>query len=355
MRLLDFYIAKAIVNATLLVLCVLGAVEILFGFIAELSQIGIANYGFFHALIYVFLHIPSNLYQLFPMAGFLGSLIGLGRLASSSELIVMRSVGISMIKIIGVVIETAIIMIIIMGFIGEYCAPKLLLIADTYKNAALKHSTGLRSLGGVWLRDKSAFIHINRIISQNEIKDISRFEFNAQHQLQISAYAPLGKYINGRWVLFNVRQSVFDYSRVQQHIVPQQPINIIFNPLELLQGNKAVYQQSILELAHTIKFKRAAGLNTTNFVFTYWQRLIMPVTIIVMICLGVPFIFGSLRTSSMGFRVLMGVVIGFIFYMLNQFFGPFAIVYNFPPVYAAIMPTVIFGIVCVTLLSFSKR
>lgn len=43
----------------------------------------------------------------------------------------------------------------------------------------------------------------------------------------------------------------------------------------------------------------------------------------------------------MGLRILTGVIIGFAFYMLNQFLGPFAMVYQIPPVIAALMPTVL--------------
>ncbi len=132
------------------------------------------------------------------------------------------------------------------------------------------------------------------------------------------------------------------------------PLNVVFNPTLLQAGRKRVDQQSIVELYHAIIYRNHSGLATNQYQFTFWHRLIQPLTTIVMICLGVPFIFGSLRSASMGLRVLTGVIIGFAFYMLNQFFGPFTMVYQIPPVLAAVMPTLLFAVACVILLGRSR-
>ncbi|WP_309567485.1 LptF/LptG family permease [Coxiella-like endosymbiont] len=88
------------------------------------------------------------------------------------------------------------------------------------------------------------------------------------------------------------------------------------------QDRKTIQEQSIIDLYHMIRYRIQAELQTNTFVFAFWQRIIQPFTSVVMICLGVPFIFGLLRQASMELRVLTGVIIGFAFYMLNQFLDP---------------------------------
>jgi len=88
--------------------------------------------------------------------------------------------------------------------------------------------------------------------------------------------------------------------------------------------------------------------------FDFWQRLFQPLATLVMICLAVPFIFGPLRTGTMGLRILSGVIVGFGFYILNQFFGPFSMVYQFPPLLAAGLPTLLFATLGVGLLWSSR-
>jgi len=69
-----------------------------------------------------------------------------------------------------------------------------------------------------------------------------------------------------------------------------------------------------------------------------------------MINLSVLFVFGALRSVTMGLRILMGVVLGFSFYMFNQLFGPISLVYQFPPVLAAATPILIFLVIFIVLL-----
>lgn len=350
MRILDRYIRDSVVNATVLVLLVLLGVESFMEFIVQLSDIGHANYGLGHAFLYVLTALPADLYQLFPMAGFLGCLIGLGRLASTHQLMVMRASGVSVGRITWSVIKAAILMIIIVTALGEFVAPKIEAQGARMKAIAMGQLTGLKALGGVWLRDNESFIHIGSVDANDAISDITRFQINRKHVLLSADYAPTGKLVNKQWVLENVHSSVFTPQQVTQTVTAQMPLNVVFDPTLLQTGRISVDQQSIAELYQSIRYRQDAGLETNQYSFTFWQRVIQPFTTIVMICLGVPFIFGSLRSASMGLRLLTGVIIGFTFYMLNQFFGPFALVYQLPPAAAAITPTVLFAIACVILL-----
>ena len=98
----------------------------------------------------------------------------------------------------------------------------------------------------------------------------------------------------------------------------------------LAQSRKDIDQDSIVQIWRNIWYRKAAGLAVNQFEFSFWQRLFQPLTTVLMICLGIPFIFGSLRTASMGSRVLLGVVVGFCFYIMNHFFGPITMVYRRP-------------------------
>ena len=354
MRLLDRYIRETVISATWLVVLVLLGIEIFMEFIDQLSKIGLANYSLEQAFLYVLTQLPSDLYQLFPMAGFLGCLIGLGRLASSSQLIVMQAAGVSIFRVTGSVIKSVLLMIIVVTFVGEFIAPRLESKGALLRSLALSKTVVYQALGGLWLRNRNSFIHIDSIDSKNKIKNVSRFQFN-QHQLLSADFAPEGRYLGGHWVLYHVKQFLFAPTRIIKTQTGQLPLQILFDPQQLQQGRKTVDEQSIIGLYYTIRYRIQAGLQTNSFIFAFWQRAVQPFATVVMICLGVPFIFCSLRQASMGLRVLTGVIIGFTFYMLNQFFGPFAMVYQLPPVLAALMPTMLFAIACAILLRYSWR
>lgn len=354
MRLLDRYIREAVISATVLVVLILFGIEIFMEFINQLSKIGSGYYDLKQVFLYVLTQLPSDLYQLFPMAGFLGCLIGLGRLAVSSQLIVMRAAGVSIARVTGSVVKAALLMILIVTFIGEFVAPRLESKGALMRSLALSKVVGYQALGGVWLRDRYSFIHIGSINSKHKISNVSRFQFN-QDQLLSAAFASEGHYSKGHWVLYHVKQSLFTPTQIKKIEINQLPLKIVFDPQQLQQDRKTIQEQSIIDLYHMIRYRIQAELQTNTFIFVFWQRIIQPFTSVVMICLGVPFIFGLLRQASMELRVLTGIIIGFAFYMLNQFFGPFAMVYQLPPLLAALMLTMLFAITCVILLRYSTR
>jgi len=118
-RTLDRYIGRSILTTSLLVLMTLVALASIFAFISELDDVGKGNYGVATAAQYVFLTIPGKAYLLFAPAVLLGSLLGLGALASNSELTVMRAAGISTGRIIRAVSVTGVALMLLIALIGE--------------------------------------------------------------------------------------------------------------------------------------------------------------------------------------------------------------------------------------------
>ena len=63
------------------------------------------------------------------------------------------------------------------------------------------------------------------------------------------------------------------------------------------------------------------------------------------------FIFGPLRSVTMGARIIMGVLTGFGFFITNEVFGPLSLVYNIPPALGALLPSLLFAGIATVLLS----
>src|SRR3990167_7423623 len=118
MTLLSRYISMTIIKFILLVLVIVLGMEFFILLIGEFNDISHGKYGLAQALLYVALSSPGNLYGLFPMVGLLGSLIGLGLLGSHAELIIMRTAGMRVWKIILSVLQAALLMTILITLIG---------------------------------------------------------------------------------------------------------------------------------------------------------------------------------------------------------------------------------------------
>ena len=100
MRILDRYLAGAVIGGTLLAMAVLLPLLGFFLLADELDQVGVASYGFLDALVVMGLSLPRYAYQIFPIATLIGALVGLGALASRSELVAMRAAGVSVGRIV---------------------------------------------------------------------------------------------------------------------------------------------------------------------------------------------------------------------------------------------------------------
>ncbi|MBS0352179.1 MAG: LPS export ABC transporter permease LptG [Proteobacteria bacterium] len=355
MRILDRYIRSSVIWATCLVVLVLLGIESFIEFIAELPSMGVAHYDVFAVFSYVSLQMPSDLYQLFPIAGFIGSLIGLGRLASTSELIIMRAAGVSVARIAWSVVKAALLMLIFITVIGEWWAPTLQYQAVQLKEKKMHRKLNPWSTEALWLHQGNIFAYIGKVSSGAVVDDVARFDFDSQGRLTSSTTAKKAILQNGMWQLKQVAMTKFTESQATVIHYDSFPLGFTFEPELLRQKNQLEpAQQTITQLWNNIRYRKQAGLLASELQSAFWSRLLQPLTTVVMICLGVPFIFGSLRSASMGARILLGIIVGFAFYMLNQFIGPIALVYQWPAWIAGALPMIVFLLIYALLITRTK-
>ena len=119
---LDRYIGSSVLIAILAVLGIILGLACLFAFIDEVGNVT-DTYTVTHVLSYVALTAPRRLYDMMPMAALIGCLIGLGSLASSSELTIMRAAGVSIGRIVWAVMKPMLLLMACSVLIGEYVAP----------------------------------------------------------------------------------------------------------------------------------------------------------------------------------------------------------------------------------------
>ena len=204
MRILSHYISKVILSAIAIVVFVLLGLELFILLAAELGDIGKGNYGIGHAFLFALLSLPAHLYRIFPAASLLGSLLGLGLLASRCELTVMRASGVSIYQITMAVLKAALLLIIIVTVMAEYIVPLSTQLASDQKAIAVSGGQGIRTQSGIWTRVGDSFVHIGSIAADHSMQQISRYAFDGHHRLQWAAFAKRGEYYPGHWHLFDV-------------------------------------------------------------------------------------------------------------------------------------------------------
>ncbi|OGT30461.1 MAG: LPS export ABC transporter permease LptG [Gammaproteobacteria bacterium RIFCSPHIGHO2_12_FULL_35_23] len=343
MKIIPRYIGTTVIRLTLLVLLVVLGMEFFISIIGEFTDIGHGTYGLLQALQYVALSLPNNLYSLFPMIGLIGSLMGLGSLATTSELVVMRTAGVSVFSIIWAVLKAALLLVIVVTFIGEFIAPSAQQIADKEKVVAESNGQAAKTAQGVWFKNGNTFIRVTTVLPNMQMQGITAYQFDQDRRLQSVFSADQGQYAKGQWTLQNVQQTTFTGQQLVSQTIPSEVWNIELNSRILGVTSDNTSEMNLLDLFHYINDKKRSGLTATGYSLAFWQRLFQPIATVVMIFLAIPFIFGPLRSVTMGVRIVTGAVLGFAFYLLNQFFGPFSLVYQIPPIIGAGLPIILFA------------
>ena len=164
MLILDRYIARHVVMGILLVMGLLLSLFTIFAFMDELNRVGKGSYTTLDAVQYVLLLIPGLAYQLFPMAALLGSTIGLGLLASNSELTVMRAAGVSLNRIVWSTMKVGLVMVVLTLILGESVAPVAEQYARTFRSVAISDKLAIRGKSQMWARDGKSFVNVREIL-----------------------------------------------------------------------------------------------------------------------------------------------------------------------------------------------
>lgn len=354
MKLLDRYIAKSVLSAIGLVTLMLAGLQIFILFVNQLDDIGKFNFGITQAAAFVFLQMPYQVYLFFPMASLLGSLIGLGIMANNRELIVMRAAGVSIGRITLSVLKAAVLLIIIVTITGETLIPRLSYYANDLRMEALSNGQALRTARGVWLRYKSDYLAIGTVLKDNTLKNVIQFRFDETHHLRQARKIERIVFNQGSWEAFNVAITNFSNQQTDVDFVTHMPWDVSIKPGILNASSSEPDEMTLNELRQYLHVQKKNHQSALNYRLAYWQRIFQPFTSIVMMILAIPFIFGPLRTSTMGSKLLAGATVGFGFHIINRFFGPFSQVFQWPPIIAAAGPTLIFALLGIYLMRRMK-
>ena len=343
MSVLQRYIAKTILASTILVLLVLLGLYTFMDFITELDDLGKGQYQITDIAAYMALSMPKRIYELLPIAALLGSVLGLGNLASQSELVAMRAAGISVAQINKAVMIVAVSLMIIAVFIGEVLRPPAEQKAREVQSVAQTGTVGSRSDHGFWTRDGLHFNHIKQILPDGRFAGISIYEFDLKNRLRIITTAEQAEYEEDSWTLSNVVQSTIDeqgvrvrsveHARWKSQLNPGM-VNIVVVPPEFLP---------VWGLLEYVSFLQKNHQAVERYQMAFWMKVMMPISSAVMVFLAVPFIFGPLRSSPVGGRILAGALVGIGFHLFNQSFQHLGLVFGVLPWLAAAFPTAVFA------------
>ncbi len=346
---LDRYIGVQVFLAILSVLGIIVGLALLFAFIDELGDVE-GSYGLGDVLQYVLLTSPRRLYEMLPMAALIGCLIGLGTLASSSELTIMRAAGVSLGRIVLAVMKPMLVLLVAGILIGEYVAPWSEDLAQARRSLAQGAGEAQSSKRGLWHRQENEFVHVNAVQPGGVLVGVTRYRFDEERRLLSSSFARRASYQGDYWQLQNISTTHFrgDHTEVLRaaeerwdvQLTPQLLGTVVMEPESL----------SITGLWRYIHYLGEQGLNNGRYWLAFWSKVLQPAVTVALVLLAISFIFGPLRSVTLGQRIFTGVVVGFVFRIIQDLLGPASQVFGFSPLLAVVLPAAVCALIGVWLL-----
>ncbi|MFW2095213.1 LPS export ABC transporter permease LptG [Acinetobacter sp. ULE_I057] len=341
-------VAKHVTKTTLLAMlgatAVLASLQILFTYLGELGDLK-QGYTAWNALQYVLWGAPRYLYEILPIAALIGAVLGLGSMASNSELIVMRAAGISLWRIVGWVMRSAMLLVILSFLLTQFVIP--------YTNEQAKSIKSHRSVAtlgevkGYWTREGQRFIYIDYANSKGTLKQVQVVDFDDNYRMKSLLNSEEGQFLKeGQWnlkqsaqvnLLANGQAQVVNKNQEDLALAlqPKYVHMVTINPEDLAPTQLLSFMQYMHEYSQVPK----------TYLLAFWKNVGSPFALLALVLIACSFIFGPLRQQSMGFRLVIALFVGLGFYYIQDFLGYASLVYAPSPAWFVFLPIILmFGI-----------
>ena len=336
-RIVAKHVTKTTVLAMLGTTLVLSFLQILFTYLGELGSLK-PTYNAWQAFLYVIWGAPSYLYDILPVAALIGSVLGLGALASNSELIVMRSVGISLWRIVGWVMRSALLLIVLSFVLSEWVIPY-----TNKKAQSIKKQRSVAALGevkGYWSREGQRFIYIDYANSQGQLRNIQAIDFDQNYRLQSFVTAEKGQFLkDGQWTLEKSHQvDLLAQGNAIKTDHEQQALGLALQPKYVHMVTLDPDDLSPSQLISFMQYLSEYSQVPKTYELAFWKKVTSPFALITLVLIACSFIFGPLRQQSMGFRLVIALFTGLGFFYLQDFLGYASLVYAPSPAWFVLLP-----------------
>jgi lipopolysaccharide export system permease protein len=352
-NILDRYLYRTVLVYTAMAMAVLLTLGGLFLFITQQGDVGVGTYSAGDAFLYTMLNLPQQAFELLPIGTMIGALMGLGNLASGSELVVTRASGVSVWRIAWPVGLAGLTLALIMYGIGEYVAPPLAQFAKREKTTNKMADVSFAGSSSAWVKDGNLILRVQTGEVDQAFGGVSLFRLDGPTKLQsIQRAERISVADPGRWNLHNVATSRFGDAHVSGELRGEESMRSAVNPEFLGLAATDPQLLTLKGLAAYIDHLRRNSLETAAYEIGYWSRIARLFAVIVVSILALPFVFGPLRTTGAGTRTVIGVMLGVVFFLITRTVENGGQLFGLNPALVGWLPTAVIG--CCTLIAISR-
>ncbi|WP_201529121.1 LPS export ABC transporter permease LptG [Psychrobacter frigidicola] len=378
LQVLGRYVKTNALLAIIAAILGLWALQVLFSYLSELDSLS-DTYTMSDALKYIFYRSPYFLEEFMPTGALLGAVVGLGLLANKSELIVMRAAGVSIYRIVGWVLQPALVFVLLALAINQFVLPH----SNQLANEINDENSGslVASVSGYWTvqpRFKAAdssdnvnnssdmasvqpdgndILYIDYADVQGNIGEVKRWHLDNNGNLQTAVHAEGGRYFGREavneasakpseqyryeWQLSNMTKlTINEGFDSTQSEAASDTLSLPFAPESVYLLTREADSLSLTQLYEHRQFMRQQGKRSLTHELAFWQKLLSPLSILSLVIVACSFVFGSLRTHSLGLRIVVALLFGLLFSYVQDLVGFVSLATGFSPLLMVLLPII---------------
>jgi lipopolysaccharide export system permease protein len=359
MKTLSRYIGREVLYATILIFVALLMLFAFFDLIHELGNVGKDGYPLGRALLFVGLSMPGHIYELVPTAALIGTLSAIAGLVANSEYTVMRTSGASLTQITLAIVRVGIPLAIATFLAGEFLAPPAERLAQQVRvqtQGQVNRIVAQQFESGFWFKQDLTFVNIKSVLPDTTLLGVRIYEFDRDLRLKALRVAESGTFVEeGLWRLKNAQTTALGPAGANVTRAAELDWETVLKPSILTVYQVAPEKLELPTLYDNIRVLGGNQQKTSRFEIALWNKIFYPAAVLVMMVLALPFAYFQRRAGGVGFRIFAGTMLGLTFFLLGRLFSNLGLLNDWPALFSAVFPLVVFTGVAAGMLWWIER
>lgn len=345
-RRMTIYMARSFIVRSMAILAMLVAVLMMLDLLGESGKVLAApGNGEAELWRYVGLRMPQIIARFLPFSVLLGTLVTLATMNQHSEIVSMKAAGLSAHQILAPLILAALGIAIVSFAFNERIVTRASAALDAWEAVdygEIPRDSGVKT--NVWVRDGNNLVTAGVIAGHGNNVKLRQVEiFNrVDNQLISIVRAASGRYDPQAkdWVLEQARQ--FDVNRGTSRNLGTIHAGAGIRPDQFTLAKVDPDGLTFMALRAAIGDLSDAGRPTASLRASLWHKISGPLSALLMPLLGSVAAFGLARSGQLFIRAVIGMALGFAYFVADNFALAMGNLGAYPPFLAAWAPFLLF-------------
>lgn len=300
---------------------------------------------------YVSLRVPQIISRFLPFSVLLGTLITLATLNQNSEVIAMKSSGLSAHQVLAPLILASLLVAVLSFTFNDRIVSRATSTLDRWQHADYGPLPKDRATQtNVWVREGNNLIQAGEVHGRGtniRLRDITVYDRENDTLLQILK-SPQGRFVGDGWILENATR--FDVASGVNTPIGTLRVGPEVRPDQFTLASVDPESLSFMGLREAIADLKKAGRPTSSLEANLWHKISGPMSSLLMPLLGAVAAFGLARSGQLFVRAVVGMALGFTYFVADNFGLAMGNLGAYPPLLAAWGPFLIFFLIGETVL-----